>query len=71
MTQIYWHEAALHHVTPPGHPERVARAEAVKAALDDMDGLDWREAPRADKSEVLRCHPERYYDRIAAVGRLA
>lgn len=66
MTQIYWHEAALHHVTPPGHPERVARAAAVKAALDGMDGLDWCEAPLADKSEVMRCHPERYYDRIAA-----
>ncbi len=66
MTRIYWHEAALNHVTPPGHPERVERAEAVRAVLSDMDELEWHEAPLADKSEVLRCHPERYFDRIAA-----
>lgn len=66
MTQIYWHEAALAHVTPPGHPERVARAEAVHAALKELEGLVWLEAPAADRSEVLRCHPAHYFDRIEA-----
>ena len=64
MTLIYWHDAALNHVTPPGHPERVERAEAVSRALRQLEGLDWREAPQADRSEVLRCHPERYLERI-------
>ena len=64
MTQIYWNDAALSHVTPPGHPERVARAEAVKAALSEIEGLDWRDAPMADRSEAERCHPASYVDRI-------
>ncbi|NNE81233.1 MAG: histone deacetylase family protein [Silicimonas sp.] len=66
MTRIYWHDAALHHITPPGHPERVARAEAVKARLGKIEGLDWHEAPIADRGEVLRCHPEHYVTRIEA-----
>jgi len=66
MTQIYWHDAALRHVTPPGHPERVARVEALKPALEAIDGLDWREAPMPDRTEVLRCHPEAYVARIEA-----
>ena len=66
MTLIYWNDAALNHVTPPGHPERVERAKAVKAALQDIDGLEWRDATLADRAEVLRCHPASYYDRIEA-----
>ena len=64
MTLIFTHDSALLHVTPPGHPERVARAEAVWAALRETDGLDWREAPLAERDEVLRCHPESYLSRI-------
>ena len=66
MTLIYYNDAALSHVTPPGHPERVARAEAVKAALSDIPELDWRDAEPADRSEVERCHPAHYFERIAA-----
>ena len=68
MTQIYWNDAALNHVTPVGHPERVERAAAVKAALTQIDGLDWRDAALADRTEVERCHPAAYFDRIAAVS---
>ena len=66
MTQIYWNEAALAHVTPPGHPERVARAETVRGVLQQMDGLTWRDAPLAGRDEVLRCHTGAYFDRIEA-----
>ena len=66
MTLIYKHDAALFHVTPPGHPERVARVEAVWAALQEIEGLTWREAPKAKRSEVLRCHPEDYLERVEA-----
>ncbi len=66
MTGIYWHESALTHVTPPGHPERAARAEAVHAALSELDGLEWHDAPRAARAEVERCHPATHFDRIAA-----
>ena len=68
MTLLFEHDDALEHVTPPGHPERVARIEAIREALADraFAGLDRREAPIAAKAEVLRCHPERYFERIAA-----
>ena len=66
MTAIYWHDAALNHVTPPGHPERVARADVVRRRLleEDFADLYWFEAPVADRAEVLRCHPERYVEMI-------
>ena len=69
MTILYEHDAALGHVTPPGHPERVARIEAIRRALSGsaFAGLDRREAPLADRAEVLRCHTQAYLSRIEAV----
>ena len=67
MATVYFtHSAALQHVTPPGHPERVARIEAIYAALRDADfaGLDRRQAPLADEAEVLRCHPATYLEKV-------
>ncbi|MCG6882981.1 MAG: histone deacetylase family protein [Silicimonas sp.] len=66
MTLIYWNDAALGHVTPPGHPERVARVEALWPALREIGGLEWRDAPLAARGDVLRCHPETYVSRIEA-----
>ena len=64
-TAVFTHPSGLSHVTPPGHPERVDRLEAVTHALagESFDGLDRREAPLADRAEVLRCHPEEYIAR--------
>ncbi|KMW59712.1 Acetylspermidine deacetylase [Candidatus Rhodobacter oscarellae] len=55
-------------MTPPGHPERVARYQAITQALSDpaFDGLIRKEAPMGDRAEVLRCHPEDYVARIEA-----
>ena len=66
MTILFEHDAALDHVTPPGHPERVARIEAIRRALAESDfgALDRREAPLAERSELLRCHPPSYVDVI-------
>ncbi len=67
MTTAYFsHASGLNHVTPPGHPERVARLEAIASALSapDFDGLDRRDAPLADDEEVLRCHPEAYLNAL-------
>ena len=68
MTIFYTHEAALSHVNPPGHPEQVARLEAILAALraPGFAGLDRRVAPLAAEAEVLRCHPQAYLDRVKA-----
>lgn len=56
---LYSHDSARRHVTPDGHPEQVARYDAVMAALQGLP-LDRREAPVADDAEVLRCHPAAY-----------
>ena len=65
MTIVYTHPSALNHVTPTGHPEQVARIEAILPALRTVDGLEWREdLPVADRSDILRCHPETYIARI-------
>jgi acetoin utilization deacetylase AcuC-like enzyme len=67
-TLFLTHEAGLGHVTPPGHPERVERLEAVHMALGaaDFAGLLRREAPLADAADLLRAHPQDYLDRIRA-----
>ncbi|WEF24031.1 histone deacetylase family protein [Paracoccus sp. S3-43] len=64
-TALFTHPDAERHITPPGHPEQVARHAAVSDALADLP-LDRREAPRADEAEILRCHPQTYLDRIRA-----
>lgn len=62
-TALFTHPDAERHITPPGHPEQVARHAAVIGALEGLD-LDLREAPRADAADLLRCHPQSYLDRI-------
>ncbi len=63
----YAHDDGLKHENPPGHPEQVARLEAVRAALAGMD-LDRRAAPLCDDQEILRCHPQSYLDRVIATS---
>ncbi|MFA5539446.1 MAG: histone deacetylase family protein [Gemmobacter sp.] len=67
-TAWFHHPDCEAHVTPPGHPERAARLEAVTAALGgpEFAALDRREAPLAAEAEVLRCHPAEYLDRVKA-----
>ena len=67
-TALFEHADFARHVTPPGHPERVARIEAVTAALADpaFAALDRREAPMATRGDLLLCHPEAYIDAVEA-----
>ena len=37
-TALVTHEECLQHVTPPGHPEQVARLEYILEALKDYEG---------------------------------
>lgn len=62
-TALYMHPSSDGHVTPPGHPERVARLDAVRAALEGLD-LDRRTCPAGDEADVLRCHPEDYVAKV-------
>jgi acetoin utilization deacetylase AcuC-like enzyme len=55
---IYTHAACLEHDTGPDHAERPARLLAVTEALFTAfpGTLDWREAPRASRGDLLRVH---------------
>jgi acetoin utilization deacetylase AcuC-like enzyme len=55
---VYTHAACLAHDTGPDHAERPARLLAVTEALFTAfpGTLDWREAPRASRGDLLRVH---------------
>ncbi len=59
MTLLYTHPSGHSHITPPSHPEQVARLDAVLTALDGLD-LIRRDAPEADRADILRGHPPAY-----------
>ncbi|MDV7144071.1 histone deacetylase family protein [Tropicimonas sp. TH_r6] len=65
-TALYTHPDCLGHLTPEGHSERADRLRAIWKALEapEFDALDRREAPMAERSELLRAHPEAH---VAAV----
>jgi acetoin utilization deacetylase AcuC-like enzyme len=58
-TVLVTHAACLDHVTPNGHPERVARLEHVLHALEPL-GLRSVTAPMAAEDDLLRIHPADY-----------
>ena len=62
-TALITHADALGHVTPEGHPERVARMEHALHAIQDLP-LERVSAPEASDEELMLCHPQRYVDRI-------
>ncbi|WIY26909.1 histone deacetylase family protein [Parasedimentitalea psychrophila] len=58
-TALITHADCLTHVTPEGHPERVARLEHVLHALEPLDLLRVG-APMAAEDDILRIHPASY-----------
>ncbi len=58
-TALLTHSDCLGHVTPEGHPERVARLEHILHALEPLD-LIRKTAPLAADDDLLRVHPEGY-----------
>lgn len=65
MTLLYAYPSAAHHITPPGHPERVDRLAAVERGLQGIP-LTRREAPLATQAQLLLGHPASYIARIRA-----
>lgn len=70
MTSLFTHDASHGHVTPPGHPEQVARIQAIDAALaaPEFAALDRRSAPLVAETDLRRCHPQAYIDRVAGAA---
>jgi acetoin utilization deacetylase AcuC-like enzyme len=69
MTTVLFSHADCHeHVTPPGHPEQVARLDAVTAALAEsrFEALLRVSAPLATDRDILRCHPATYLEHLRA-----
>ncbi len=58
-TALLTHADCLGHVTPDGHPERVARLEHVLHALEPLE-LTRVTAPMAAEDDILRIHPASY-----------
>jgi len=67
-TAVFTDPACLTHETPDGHPERIARLQAILTTLatPEFAALDRRSAPPAPLTEVLRCHPDSYVQAIRA-----
>ncbi len=65
-TAVFTHPDCEKHVTPPGHPERVERLQAIEIALGapHLATLHRREAPKGRTGDILRCHPPEYVERV-------
>jgi acetoin utilization deacetylase AcuC-like enzyme len=70
MVLVFQDRAFDVHVTPPGHPEQVARLGAVAAGLAGLD-VERRSCPLADDADILRCHPAVYLARVRAASPAA
>ena len=66
-TFVYTHADCALHVTPPGHPERVGRMEAVERGLAGVSVVR-QDAPVADEADIFRCHPAAYLARVKAAS---
>jgi acetoin utilization deacetylase AcuC-like enzyme len=67
MSTLYiTHDAFLDHDTGDWHPERADRLRAIEKALahERFQNLHHVEAPRATREQIVRAHPERYFDFI-------
>lgn len=66
VTALYTHPDCLEHTTPSGHPEQVARLNAIADALSvsGFDPLDRRDAPLCLDKDILLAHPQSHLDRI-------
>ena len=63
--RVYTHTACLAHDTGPDHAERSARLSAVTDALRaGLPALDWHEAPRATRGQLLRAHAPDLLDAV-------
>ena len=63
--RVYTHPACLAHDTGPDHAERPARlATVIDALRSQLPALDWHEAPRASRGQLLRAHAPELLDAV-------
>jgi acetoin utilization deacetylase AcuC-like enzyme len=63
---LYTHPACLLHNPGEGHPESPTRLAAVLEAIENaqVPGLEWREAPAASRTQLLRVHAPTHIARV-------
>ena len=66
-TALITHDDFFNHITPPGHPERVARLEHLLPALNGK-ALMRAEAPECTDEDIQLCHPASYIAKIASAS---
>lgn len=66
-TALMTHPACYDHVTPPGHPEQVARLDAVLGALEGLELLRLT-APFGAEDDILRAHPAAHIAALRAAA---
>jgi acetoin utilization deacetylase AcuC-like enzyme len=64
---IFHSKASAGHLTPDGHPERVARVAAVLRGLEGVAAA-WRENSIADGADILRAHSAAHVARVRAAA---
>lgn len=67
MTTLFLtHSDCLQHVTPPGHPEQVARLQYVLKVLEapKFDDLRREDAPMGQPAHVLLAHPSTHLETL-------
>lgn len=62
-TALITHKECLNHITPPGHPEQVARLERILGALAPLE-LNRVNAPMAADDDLLRIHPKSHINAL-------
>lgn len=65
-TIIIQHDDCLRHDPGPKHPESTQRVKAVLGGLEDLKDLQMLPAPRASSEQILRVHPEAFWEDIKA-----
>ena len=72
-TAFLSHNDCLNHLTPPGHPERVERMQAINAAFaaPEFSSLKRVAAPIGEDAHVLLAHPVAYLDMIRAAVQVS
>jgi len=66
-TALISHPDCFSHINPPGHPEQVARLDAVLGALEGLDPLRVS-APMATEDDLLRVHPKAHVEAVRNIA---
>lgn len=64
---VYTHSDCLAHQPPEGHPERPQRLEAAMRGIDQLKGVDLRQAEEIDPADLARIHDADYLKHLATL----